>query len=141
MAIRCLVESSITDHHTDEPNTVTGRASLDYLEWIKDRMVVLLQSYAPFAIIHFQAIQCKSGFDREQCCHFKFHKNRIAGEIYLLTSDDVSSILNPFMGDSDGRVVSGRMRMPKLLNRVMSDTMDGHVYAGKRPLPNKYHIA
>jgi len=99
--------------------------------------LLLLQSYVPFAIIHFQAIQCKSGFDREQCCHFKFHKNRIAGEFYLLTSDDVSGILKPFMGDSDGRVISGRMRLPRLQNRTMPDTMDGQIYAGKRRLPDE----
>ena len=95
-----------------------------------------LQSYVPFAILHFQAIQCRNGFDREQRCHFKFFQKRIAGEHYLLTVDDVRCIFKPLDDGSDGRVISGYLKMPKLLNRTEPDTSIGQVYRGSRLLPD-----
>ena len=75
--------------------------------WCLILKLLLLQSYVPFAILHFQAIQCRNGFDREQRCHFKFFQKRIAGEHYLLTVDDVRCIFKPLDDGSDGRVISG----------------------------------
>ena len=50
MAIHCLVELPITEHRTDEPNTDTGRATLDYFEWIKDRVFEKLDLTPPEVI-------------------------------------------------------------------------------------------
>lgn len=39
-----------------------------------------IQSYIPFAAVHFRARFCKNGYNREQCKHFIWHHRHLNGE-------------------------------------------------------------
>ena len=93
---------------------------------------MLILSSLGYSTISWIAVECPDGHYREQLIHFKLLDQRVNGEWYFATTDQVHELMKQWV-EGDGGVFSGRMEpwSKKLLGRSKPDPKAGDFYTWK----------